>query len=314
MVVVAALPVAASPAAASLAVPALRGVLLSPATGPAPGTISTVVGGVGGPARGRRVAVSLCGQGNPCPLTFAAGRLWFGDENHAVRALSIATGWLTTPAGNGLTPNGLTGTAGDGGPATAAWLGTPGGIAVDSAGNLIFADLGASVVRFVAARTGTFFGQAMTAGHIYTVAGTGTAGTSGDGGPATAAGLLHPVGVSVDAAGNLVIACSGDQSGAVPVAARVRVVAAATGTFYGQAMTAGDIYTVAGGDTGVAISGNGGPAVGAGLGLGIGSVPPSAGEHLGMFGMGERARILGGEFYAAPVSPRGTLVRVSIPL
>jgi two-component system sensor histidine kinase UhpB len=49
-------------------------------------------------------------------------------------------------------------------------------------------------------------------------------------------------------------------------------------------------------------------------GVGIGSVPPSAGEHLGMFGMRERARILGGEFYAAPVSPRGTLVRVSMPL
>jgi two-component system sensor histidine kinase UhpB len=48
-------------------------------------------------------------------------------------------------------------------------------------------------------------------------------------------------------------------------------------------------------------------------GLGIGAVPPSAGEHLGMFGMRERARILGGEFRAAPVSPRGTLVQVSIP-
>jgi two-component system sensor histidine kinase UhpB len=48
-------------------------------------------------------------------------------------------------------------------------------------------------------------------------------------------------------------------------------------------------------------------------GLGIGAVPPSAGEHLGMFGMRERARILGGEFRAAPASPRGTLVQVSIP-
>ena len=38
------------------------------------------------------------------------------------------------------------------------------------------------------------------------------------------------------------------------------------------------------------------------------------GEHLGMFGMRERARLLGGEFVAAPVSPRGTLVQVSIPL
>jgi two-component system sensor histidine kinase UhpB len=49
-------------------------------------------------------------------------------------------------------------------------------------------------------------------------------------------------------------------------------------------------------------------------GVGLGSVPRSEGEHLGMFGMRERARILGGDFHAAPVSPRGTLVQVSIPL
>ena len=50
-------------------------------------------------------------------------------------------------------------------------------------------------------------------------------------------------------------------------------------------------------------------------GVGLGAVPPpEAGEHLGMFGMRERARLLDGEFQATPVSPRGTLVRVSIPL
>jgi two-component system sensor histidine kinase UhpB len=50
-------------------------------------------------------------------------------------------------------------------------------------------------------------------------------------------------------------------------------------------------------------------------GIGLGAVPgPEAGEHLGMFGMRERARLLDGEFHATPVSPRGTLVRVSIPL
>jgi two-component system sensor histidine kinase UhpB len=48
-------------------------------------------------------------------------------------------------------------------------------------------------------------------------------------------------------------------------------------------------------------------------GIGISTLPPSA-EHLGMFGMRERARLLGGEFDATPVSPRGSLVRVSIPL
>ena len=48
-------------------------------------------------------------------------------------------------------------------------------------------------------------------------------------------------------------------------------------------------------------------------GIGLGAAPPTSGEHLGMFGMRERARLLGGEFYAHPVSPSGTLVQVMIP-
>ncbi len=63
--------------------------------------------------------------------------------------------------------------------------------------------------------------------HIYTIAGDGTPGYSGDGGPATSARLDDPYGVRVDAAGNLVIA---DSSNSV-----IRVVAAATGRFYGRA-------------------------------------------------------------------------------
>ena len=87
--------------------------------------------------------------------------------------------------------------------------------------------------------TGTFYGQAMTAGDIYTVAGDGKHGFSGDGGPATAAELSLPGRRGGwTRAGNLVIADTGNN--------RIRVVAASTGTFYGQAMTAGDIYTVAG--------------------------------------------------------------------
>ena len=50
-------------------------------------------------------------------------------------------------------------------------------------------------------------------------------------------------------------------------------------------------------------------------GVGLAAVPsPEAGEHLGMFGMRERARLLAGEFHATPVSPRGTLVHVTIPV
>jgi hypothetical protein len=65
-------------------------------------------------------------------------------------------------------------------------------------------------VRVVAESTGSFYGRAMTAGDIYTVAGGGTGGP-GDGGPATSATLNSPAGVAVDAAGNLVIADTGDQ-------------------------------------------------------------------------------------------------------
>jgi hypothetical protein len=94
----------------------------------------------------------------------------------------------------------------------------------------------------------------MTAGDIYTIAGNGHLGYSGDGGPAASATLADPTAVAVDAAGNLVINDSGNG--------RVRVVATVTGTFYGKKMTAGDIYTVAGnGKTG--FSGDGGPPTGA---------------------------------------------------
>ena len=110
----------------------------------------------------------------------------------------------------------------------------------------------------VAARTGTFYGQAMTGGDIYTVAGGGSA-FPGDGGPATSASLAGPWGLVVDGAGNLVFADTSSTNGTI------RVVAVSTGTFYGQAMTAGDIYTVAGVVSGDGFAGDGGPATSAEL-------------------------------------------------
>jgi len=107
----------------------------------------------------------------------------------------------------------------------------------------------------VAVSSGMFYGQAMTAGDIYTVAGNGNFGFSGDGGPAVDAAFYAIEGVAVDGSGNLLIA--DEQS------SRVRVVAASTGDFYGQAMTAGDVYTVAGQGTppfNVQASGDGGAA------------------------------------------------------
>ena len=128
-------------------------------------------------------------------------------------------------------------------------------VATDPAGDvLIIASAGinsAYQVWIVAARTGTRYGQAMTAGDIYLVAGDGKSGQTGDGGPATAAGI-ESQGLAVDGNGNLVLA---DGS-------RVRVVAGKTGTFYGQKMTIGYIYTVAGGGT---QTGDGTPALKANL-------------------------------------------------
>jgi hypothetical protein len=150
-----------------------------------------------------------------------------------------------------LAGTGTKGYAGDGGPATSAELALPTGVTVDGSGNVVIGDQSNQRVRVVAAVTGMFYGQAMTAGNIYTVAGDGVMGYYGDGGPATSAHLHGPSSVAVDSSGNLVIADSGND--------RIRVVAEKAGTFYGQAMTAGNIYTVAGkGQPG--FTGNGGPA------------------------------------------------------
>jgi hypothetical protein len=180
-----------------------------------------------------------------------------------VRLVAAKTGTfygLHMTAGDIYTVAGMqsVGSAGDGGPATEAWLGPQiGSVRPDTAGNLVLADGGeaddyaalAPSVQVIAAVTGTDYGISMTAGHIYQVAGNGKAGSGGDGGPATAASLETAASAVPDGAGNLVI---GDDS-------QVRVVAAKTGTFYGQQMTAGDIYAIAG--TGqVGYSGDGGPA------------------------------------------------------
>jgi hypothetical protein len=188
-----------------------------------------------------------------------------GDQvifDHAqIRVVAAATGTffgqaVTTGKIYALAGTGHIGRTGDGGPATAAKLSARGGVAFDGAGNLVAADALNNRVRVIAASSGTFYGQAMTAGDIYTVAGTGAAGYSGDGGPATAASLDGPLAVAADGAGNIIIADRFSN--------RIRVVAASPGTFYGQAMTGGDIYTVAGNGT-YALAGDGGPAIAAEL-------------------------------------------------
>ena len=142
---------------------------------------------------------------------------------------------ITTVAGDSSgpvpAPNGF---SGDGGPANLARLAEPYGVAIDSAGNIYVADTRNSRIRKVSAATGL----------ISTYAGAGVAGFSGDGGPATAAMLNEPAGVTVDAAGNLFIADTKNN--------RIRKITAS-----------GIISTVVGNGQNVSYTGEGGPAVNA---------------------------------------------------
>ena len=129
---------------------------------------------------------------NPTCLAADGSYLYIADtNNYRVRKVQLASGIIVTAAGTG-----IQGFSGDGGPATAARLNLPFGLAVDAAGSLYIADQFNQRVRKVSAGQNT----------ITTVAGTGSVGFSGDGGPATAAALNYPQGVAVDAAGLLNIA------------------------------------------------------------------------------------------------------------
>ena len=161
-----------------------------------------------------------------------SGHLFIGDSgNDRIREVNLATGLITTIAGTG-----TSGHTGDGGPATAAELSFPEGIAPDSKGNLFIADQANDAVREMNLATGL----------ISTVAGNGTGGYNGDGGPATAAELADPSDVVVDSSGDFYIADYNNN--------RIREVNSSTGF----------ITTVAGNGT-FGYSGDGGPATAAEL-------------------------------------------------
>jgi len=204
------------------------------------GIMSTAAGigspgiiGDGGPA----TAAALF---NPVGIAFdRAGNLYIADSsNDRVRKVS-QDGVIIKLAGK-LGP--VHGFDGDGGPATEAELAGPQGVAVDDAGNLFIADTDNNRIRKVNA-----------AGIIDTIAGNGVAGFAGDGGPATLASFNHPTDVAVDRAGNLYVVDTDNH--------RIRRISAG-----------GVISTLAGnGDPGRdgvgTFSGDGGPAVTAGLAL-----------------------------------------------
>ena len=153
---------------------------------------------------------------------------------------------------------GTSGLTGNGGPATSALLSLPDGVALDALGNVYFADSDNNRIQMVAVVSGTYFGQVMTANDIYTIAGNaaGSFGTSGDGGTATAALLEAPYGLALDPWGNLYIADTSND--------RIQMVPKTSGTWFGQVMTANDMYTVIGSVAGTAgHTGDGGAAMSA---------------------------------------------------
>ncbi|HSL72926.1 MAG TPA: HYR domain-containing protein [Ilumatobacteraceae bacterium] len=147
--------------------------------------------GDGGPAIQAQLA-------NPAGISWdPAGNLYVADtQNSRIRRVAAATGTITTFAGTG-TP----GSDGDGGPATLAKLATPIDVAIAPDGDVVVLEFGGHRVRRIDIDTGI----------ITTIGGTGTAGFSGDGGPATTAQLNRPRGLAVLSDGAIVVADTDNQ-------------------------------------------------------------------------------------------------------
>jgi RHS repeat-associated protein len=194
---------------------------------------------------------------NPEAVTAdSSGNLYIADTgDYEVKEVSASSPYsVTVVAGNGFGPL----TEGNGGPALTGALNSPMGMTSDPQGDLYIADYNNCRVQEIAASTHTQWGIAMTAGDVYTVAGSakGTCGDSGDGGLATSALIGIPWFLTTDSAGDLYIDDYGEN--------QVQEVAATSHTQWGQSMTAGDIYTVAGSTAGTSgSSGLGGPATSA---------------------------------------------------
>jgi len=124
------------------------------------------------------------------------GNVYIADNNNFVIQKLNPGGTMSIVAGI----KGSTGYSGDGGNATSALLGTPRGVFVDNKDNIFIADYGYNVIRKVNA-----------SGIITTIAGTGVAGYSGDGGKASKAKLFAPAGVFVDTQGSIYIADTGNN-------------------------------------------------------------------------------------------------------
>ncbi len=155
------------------------------------GVITTIAGtGMAG-FNGDGIPATSAKLNHPCDVAFDhSGNIYIADySNFLIRKIS-GSGIISTYVGTG-----TSGSAGDGGPATAAQIHFAYAMIFDPSDNLYFADAFNNKIRKVT-----------PSGMISTYAGTGSPGYSGDGGSATAAQLSNPAGVALDAAGNLYIA------------------------------------------------------------------------------------------------------------
>lgn len=193
------------------------------------GTITTIAGtgapgasGDGGPATAAQLRFPTY------VATYPDGAYLIADEfNHRIRRVTAA-GIISTVAGNG-----VAGFGGDGGPATAAQLDNPRGVAIVPGGGFLIADEQNNRIRLVDA-----------SGTITTVAGSGIVGDGGDGGPALAAQFESPVSVLALSPSSFLVADRGNN--------RVRRVS-------------GGVITTIAGNGAAGFSGDGGPATAAEL-------------------------------------------------
>jgi len=160
--------------------------IITTVAGIGPTSLPSGFSGDGGPATNAQLWI-------PCGVfTDTTGNVYIADAaNNRIRKITVATGIITTVAGNG-----ATGYSGDGTPATNAEFNGPCGLYLDKAGNIYIGDYNNNVVRKVDAITGI----------ITTIAGDTIAGYSGDSGPATNAEIDGPSQVFADNTGNIFIA------------------------------------------------------------------------------------------------------------
>lgn len=177
--------------------------------------ISTVVGNGSYTHSGDGGVATSASMMSPTGLTFdASGNMYIAEfSGNYIRKVSTS-GIISTIAGTGTASS-----TGDGGDASSATLNNPSGIAIDASGNIYIAEASGNRIRKI-----------NTSGIISTIAGTGTASSTGDGGTATSATLNFPTDIVFDASGNLYISENGGN--------RIRKI-----------NTAGNISTIAGNGT-----------------------------------------------------------------